>query len=549
MRTDRRAVLLAVLGSGFASAAMAQAPVPVFGESVEVRVVNLEVEVTDRDGIPVTGLTAPDFELRVDGEPVPIQYFTEVRAGIAVAPRQAVEGDTARVPALAPGDPVGTSYLVFIDDFFSLPRDRDRVLAALREDLGRLKPEDRMALVAFDGKNLDLISTWSSSTRELGRALREAMARPAYGLRRLAERRSLVIEDARFRRIGRSRLSRGGGLVSRLDAAERQYAALLQGQMESVVAAAAAALRGFANPPGRKVMLLLSGGWPFDVIQAASSVIGPYVTEPGIPRGEALYGPLVDAANQVAYSIFAVDVPGLVSLSRADTESDAPRVGSQEFEAFLRENNENFALQHLAEATGGEALLNSRQLQALAAAEAATRSYYWLGFVPRWQGDDGRHAVDLRARSQGLRVRSRRSYFDFSRSSEVTAVVESALLFGGVAGARPLALEIGQPRIKSGRLRVPISLSLAVAELHPLATPDGPVAELELRVAAVDERGGRSAVPVIPMRLITPAAPLPEAMVGFATILELRPLSNRIIVAVYDPAAGTLWSATSEVRP
>jgi len=262
-----------------------------------------------------------------------------------------------------------------------------------------------------------------------------------------------------------------------------------------------------------------------------------------------LYAPLGDAANQVGYSIFAIDGPGLAPGADAAVDLDAPPANSARFAAFVRENNEKFALQHVATETGGLALLNARQKEALAAAEKATRSYYWLGFTPEWQGDDGRHSVDLHLRREGLRLRTRRSYFDFSRSSEVTAAVESELLFGGAAGARPLDLAVGPARIKSGRLRVPISLTMPVDQLTRLPAADGEVAELELRVAAVDEKGGRSPIPVVPMRLLTPAEPAPGATVGFATVLELRALRNRIVVAVYDPAAGTLWSATADVRP
>ncbi|MYJ24076.1 MAG: hypothetical protein F4080_00670 [Holophagales bacterium] len=39
----------------------------VFSEVIDVRVVNIEVVVTDRDGNRVHGLTASDFELLVDG--------------------------------------------------------------------------------------------------------------------------------------------------------------------------------------------------------------------------------------------------------------------------------------------------------------------------------------------------------------------------------------------------------------------------------------------------------------------------------------------------
>ncbi|MCY3929258.1 MAG: hypothetical protein OXG81_13400 [Acidobacteria bacterium] len=85
---------------------------------------NVEVVVTDEQGRRVHGLTAADFELLVDGRPVPLDYFSEIREGRAVA---SPAGDVPTVPALRPNAPVGRSFLVFIDDFFSIKQDRDRV--------------------------------------------------------------------------------------------------------------------------------------------------------------------------------------------------------------------------------------------------------------------------------------------------------------------------------------------------------------------------------------------------------------------------------------
>ena len=65
-------------------------PLPgVFGEVLDVRVVNLEVVVTDRQGIPVRGLRPVDFILKVDGDEVPIDYFSEIRGGTATVPESA----------------------------------------------------------------------------------------------------------------------------------------------------------------------------------------------------------------------------------------------------------------------------------------------------------------------------------------------------------------------------------------------------------------------------------------------------------------------------
>jgi hypothetical protein len=50
-------VLLALAIAPAGAQEPAPAPPPVFGETVEVRVVNLEVSVTDRDGVPVGWVT------------------------------------------------------------------------------------------------------------------------------------------------------------------------------------------------------------------------------------------------------------------------------------------------------------------------------------------------------------------------------------------------------------------------------------------------------------------------------------------------------------
>jgi len=58
-----------------ATSVAAQPAPETFGETIDVRVVNVDVWVTDRDGNPVTGLTADDFEVREDGRPVELSNF------------------------------------------------------------------------------------------------------------------------------------------------------------------------------------------------------------------------------------------------------------------------------------------------------------------------------------------------------------------------------------------------------------------------------------------------------------------------------------------
>lgn len=526
----------------------AQEPVaaPGFGETVEVRVVNLEVVVTDRDGVTVTGLAPGDFELRVDGEATAVRYFSEIRSGTAVATGEAPAEGVGGVPDVVPGEPVGTSYLVFVDDFFPLARDRDRVLASLREQARRLRPEDRMALVAFDGKGVTMLTTWTNSARELDRAFRAAAARPALGLQRLSERRSLAADRAPFGRGAR----RSETLDTRLNLVERYYAKTLEQQLSRVVSAARTALRSFANPPGRKVMLLLSGGWPYELDDYASAGFGRIVDEPGLVQGEELYAPLVDIANQTGYTLFPVDIPGLGSGASAAADRASVPSESDRFVSFLGENNAHYTLERLARETGGQALLNSRRLEALESVEAATRTYYWIGFVPTWQGDDRRHAVEVRVLREGLRTSTRGGFVDFSRKSEVSAMVESVLLFGSGPGTRPLDLALGRPIAGKGRtMKVPLSLSVPVEALTLLPDAGGTIADLEIRVAAADDSGGISEIPVLRLRQPLPFEPPAGARVRYETTLELRRSKNHLAVAVYDLVSGALWTATADVQP
>jgi VWFA-related protein len=182
MRPSPLATLLLASLLTLPSAAVAQTPpaaedeLSLFGESIDVRVVNVEVVVTDRSGNRVQDLKPNDFRLKVDGKDVPISFFTEVRDGVSAAP---ATGEAQAVGPVEPGSAVGTSYLVFIDDYFSTDVRRNEVLQSLKIEISRLGPQDRMALVAWDGGRLAMLSNWSSSPSQLGQAIDRAMQRPA----------------------------------------------------------------------------------------------------------------------------------------------------------------------------------------------------------------------------------------------------------------------------------------------------------------------------------------------------------------------------------
>ena len=481
-------------------AAAQESPLPeLFSDVIDVRVVNVEVVVTDEAGTRIRGLDASDFKLLVDGQPTAIDYFTEVDDGQARVPSGA---DVETVPALYAGEQVGTNFLIFIDDYFAFQRDRNRVLGHLEKDLVQLGPRDRVAIVASDGASLALLTGWTNSAAEVQEALREARERPASGLMRLSDRRKLAEASSKVE----------------IDYEKR----ILTEQIEQSVLAAVATLRSFASREGRKVMLVLAGGWGLPQYSVYDLPTMADIT--------TVLGPLANAANRVGYTLYPVDVPGFR--------------GAGEWE-------EHNSLRYLAEETGGVVMINAQRTRALAETAADTRSYYWLGFEPPRNEDDENH--DVRVRVVGrrdLRVRARRSYRDMSRSTEVTMLVEGALIFGGSPGEDTLSVRLGAPeRTRSRKVLVPIEVTIPLDHVQLLPVAGRWTNELEFRVSVIDDVGGRSETPVEKILISGTREPQPGDFFTYKSKLRLRGREHRFVAAVHDPVSGAILSASGAVGP
>lgn len=557
-----RTVLLLALAASLLLGAPAPGqndPNEAFGEVIDVRVVNLEVVVTRGDE-RVRGLGPDDFVLEVDGREIPIEYFTEVSDGTAVRRPSEASAEDATLPALTPGESVGTSYLVFIDDYFTRQQDRDHVLEGLVEQISRLGPNDQMAVVGYDGQSLEMLSNWSDRPDELRRALRKAELRDTYGLKRLARNRAFESNDDLETELGLAYEPRPdefedsygafiAGYEGELDLAEEQYARLTYAEVRRAVEAAAASLRSFAGPPGRKVMLLLSGGWPSDPALWTSndSLRAPRLER--LARGVGLFSPLIETANLLGYTVYPVDVPGL-STPASDVETVTADLDQNRFDlAVLREREEEAALFQIARETGGKALVNTNRSRAFEATVEDTRSYYWLGFTPDWQGDDSAHSVRVDVRAPGAEVRARRSFSDLSRSTEVTMMVESALRLGDPPSDAPLGVKVGLgERAGIGKRSVPLEIAVPVGALTFLPSAEGVTAKAELRVAVLDEEGGTTEeIPVVPMTLTAPRAPAPNEVSVYRTSIKLRNERHDLVVSLYDVASGKILASKVEI--
>ncbi|HYN19563.1 MAG TPA: hypothetical protein VE078_01285, partial [Thermoanaerobaculia bacterium] len=377
------------------------------------------------------------------------------------------------------------------------------------------------------------------------RAFDQAASVPPRGVDRIAELRSFFESESFLSDVVGSESEdpiETRVLNTGLSAQQLTYGKTLAAQVEMVVSAVVGAMRGASAPAGRKVLLLLSGGWPFS-IQSFLSGEGLVSSSRQLPDGEQLLRPLSSTANLLGYTIYPVDVPG-VEAEAADSSTFA----AQGVSRVLREQEVHGSLAFLAKETGGQALFNTSRTAALDTAEADTRSYYWLGFTPSWQRNDERHTIDVEVLRPGLQVRSRTNFLDLSRGAEVAMMVEGALMQGDFPGALAMPMRLGVPtRKKKGKMEIPVTLGLPVDVLTLVPIDGKYTAKLELRAAAADDKGNRSPVPAIPLTLSSLKPPKPGGFVRYETKITLGGDARYLVVAVYDPLSGKISAAQADI--
>jgi len=566
-----------------------------FGESVDVVVLEVEAVVTDGQGRRVHGLAPDDFRLLVDGREVPIEYFAEVRDGEAAAVAETGPVDES-LPE--PSRPVATNYLVFIDDYFGIGHRRNWMLDRVAKQVNGLPPQDRVAVVAYDGDRIQVLADWSSARSELRQALLAAKDRPAYGLLRGNEwqRRELAPEREPFhqsaaliaaradpvRRLGGDgrdgQIGGGGGpslgsptltsaLVSgSIEETESQLADPFHDiwsqdlELSRELTAIQAALRVMPRPEGRRVLFLLAGGWPADDGQSTSifdnSLLRPHEGSSllSLPTGYgraaplddlAMVQPVIDTANLLGYTVYPADTNGF----RPDGPVDElARLGT---------------LRKLADGTGGRALLFGDRAQSLTQVVQDTRTYYSLGITPGLDHDDAYHDIRVEVRRPGgdggLHVRSRAGYRDFSRATELNFLTESALQFGGGEAApraavapavEQLTVSLGTPQPRPKRtMKVPLTLEIPWSQITVLPSDRGGTGQLEIRVAARDRDGALSEVATVPLKLSLEDQTAPPGTLQWEGDLLLRRERNDLVVSVYDALSGRVMTRVVTAAP
>lgn len=536
--------LLPVAAALAVASAAAQEPPPeaLFIDRVEVNLVDVEVFVTDRQGRRVIDLAREDFEVRVDGRLVEITNFYAAAAPPVVAasgePRGLESAVLATAPAAAPVSVIPReqrlNLMVYVDHTFIQPGNRKRVLDHLRGFLAEgLGEHTWVMLVGYNGAVH--VEAPLTRDRDLLAAGVEALGRYAGGVGPLSmDRVARVLSHTEQEDIE--------SMVSSFVAQEEAKLRLSLQALEGSLAL-------FAGLPGRKAVLHVSDGLPAEVMQVATALYGSdSALAPGMRNGERqLYNHLVRAAQAHQIAFYPMDTRGpagesftTAAMGPMASLETAPGMSNTVLAAGETLNRQE-PLIEMAAATGGTAILNTFAFdRALEAVAVDFASFYSLGFAAPNAGDGRRHAIEVRVKRPGLRVRHREGYVDKPLVERVGDRTLSFLHLGMESNPLGVHLGLGTPRRDGRRWIVPVLVRVPAEGVVLLPQDDGRRGRLHVFLAVRDDRGRVSKLTHLPHPLEIPDGEADAAGgdVGIGVNVEVRPGAWTLAVGVWDEIGG-----------
>lgn len=513
---------------------------------VEVKVVNVEVHVSDKEGNPVTDLTAADFEVREDGRPVPLTNFYRVTPDLRTAndvvaqPAPLPEGtnlpSTAATLGVAPRpEDRKLRLVVFLDNYYTRPAERNRNMPALRQFLqSTLEPDDEAMVVSYD-RSLHVHQPFTTDHPKIFELLFE-----------LEETATFQSELDSARRTVLERIDEAGSADEAMIYV-RPYADAMRNDLEKAVDSVLTIVNDLAGLTGRKMLVHVSSGIPMiaggDMFYAVEEKFeqGPAVNLSMSYDMSRRFTQLASQANAHGVVFYTIDVAGLRTnraMSAEEQGLDTPMLG-------VRVENDRVAnrqspLRFLAQETGGQAIVNQNNIQpALDQIRVGLGSYYSLGFVSAYQGDNQYHDLRVKVARKGVDVRHRRGYRDKSVDVEMEDGVRASLIHRAQTNPWKVRIRPGatvQARENELYL-VPIQVVVPLRALELIPGAGSVRADLTFFFAAMDGDARLSPITSAPVGVRIPAEQATAAQEESYILnhqLLMRRGVNTLGVGIYD---------------
>jgi VWFA-related protein len=452
----------------------AEPEVPRLVENIDVRVINVDVIVTDRRGNFVSGLKKDDFEILENGVPKTVSNFYEVEGNRAknVAIADEVGGKvTAPAAAVAVPEEMKRRIIFYIDNLSLNPFNRNRVFQQMRDFLkSAMRPGDE-AMIATYNRSMKVRVPF---TRDIGQieSILDSLARESgLGVAARSEQKSVQdrIRDAR---------SYDDALAT-----ARSYAASVEHDLRTSVASLNALMSTLAGVEGKKILVLTSEGFPmqpgrdmFQFIEEVGrekgwGVVGSTVIEGMTYDGTQLIQSVGKAANANNITLYTIHAAGLMGNNEYSAENARPTSGLVSHAAL---SNTTESMQMMANLTGGLASVNTNNFDlAFQKIQKDLDAYYSLGYRAGTERVDRQRYLQVKVKNKDYRVRARQTFVEKSMYAEMSDRVIASLLYRVKDNDLGIIARIGEPRaIDDGLYRVNVDIQIPMPSLTLLPQGD-----------------------------------------------------------------------------
>jgi VWFA-related protein len=446
-----RSVAAALLVLGLAISLSAQE----LSESIEVRVVNVDVVVTDRTGKHVPGLTRNDFEIFEDQKPQKITNFYEVGAA-PTAPAATVQEGTAK-------EARQRRFVFFIDNDSLHPATRDQLVDSLRKFIEQqLRPGDEASVVSWNN-GIHILQVLTSDKA----ALKHAVER----VRDLSSPNSITTDLGRVQQQCIRILDRSRGRAAYDECINGVHAAAMQAVLASkrLTNAMSLAITTMAGMEGKKVLVLASTRLPerpgYDMYVWANQLFAPRMqgfdaamarpNEETRKQKEAL-DELARTANANGVTLYLLDAAAPANPMPIANARMIPMDGGME----LDRQNTDATFRMLAGKTGGVALTGPVKFDdAFATVARDLDSYYSLGYRP---SNDvmGDRSITVTAKNREYIVRARQGYTVKSVDDQMRDRVVANIFAPRPGSNWNVSVRTGKPQRDGRNFKVPVEVSM-----------------------------------------------------------------------------------------
>lgn len=380
-------------------AALAQNPQPDVVLRSTTRLIQLNVIVRDRHGLPVRDLRKEDFQILDNGKPQPISVFSMDSS--TVLPQSAPLPPDVFTNMLPQKGAVPSSVtVILIDSVNTAMKDREWSKQQLIKYLQTMHPEDRVAIYAF-GPGLRVLHDFTTDSSGLLAQLEHytGNAIPEGDMENTSFEDHLA--DVQF-------ANWMNGAPGGVSAQERDFytADKVQGTLRAMEFIAG----HLASLPGRKNLIWLSGGFPMQIGMGPKAMFDPS-RDPQTFNTQMHRA--IRALNDANVAMYPVDARGLVTDPRFDASNRKIDLKPKLSMGPIVEHQQTMSV--LAEGTGGHAYFNTNDLtKAIHDAVEDSALTYTIGFYPGGEAFDGRfHKLDVKTPGHsGLSLHYRKGYFD-----------------------------------------------------------------------------------------------------------------------------------------